>query len=92
MPNNFLFKWFKEEVGKDAIDEYFIRVLLTLIAPLSEAHGFLVKDLEQRLQNWDGSGGPKAKAGQIADVLLTHLPPLIPVKFPRNYIYKSKYY
>ncbi|KAK9752450.1 PH domain [Popillia japonica] len=71
--------WFKEEVGKDDVDECSIRFLLGLITPLAEAHGFLVKDLEQRLQNWDGSGGPKAKAGQIADVLLTHLPPLIPI-------------
>jgi len=53
--------------------------LLQLIGPLAQAHGSLVKDLEQRLQGWDGRGGPKATAGKIADVLLAHLPPLLPV-------------
>ncbi|KRT83809.1 hypothetical protein AMK59_4306, partial [Oryctes borbonicus] len=70
--------WFKEEVGKDNVDDCSIKVLLDLITPLADAHGFLVKDLEHRLQNWDGSG-PNAKVGQIVDVLLTHLPPLIPI-------------
>ncbi|XP_044268600.1 FERM, ARHGEF and pleckstrin domain-containing protein 1-like isoform X1 [Tribolium madens] len=70
--------WFRDEVGKEEPDE--CSILLTLIAPLAQAHGHLVKDLEQRLQGWDGRGGPRATTSQkIADVLLTHLPPLLPI-------------
>lgn len=72
------FQWFRDEVGREEPEE--CSILLTLVAPLAQAHGLLVKDLEQRLQGWDGKGGPKAAATQrIADVLLTHLPPLLPV-------------
>lgn len=70
-------KWFRDEVGKEEPEE--CSILLTLIAPLAHAHGLLAHDLEQRVQNWDGRGGPKAATGRIADVLLTHLPPLLPV-------------
>ena len=77
LTNNY-FQWFRDEVGKEEPDE--CSILLTLIAPLAQAHGQLVKDLEQRLQGWDGKGGPRATSSQrIADVLLTHLPPLLPV-------------
>ncbi|KAJ8946052.1 hypothetical protein NQ314_008988 [Rhamnusium bicolor] len=69
--------WFRDEVGKEEPEE--CQILLSLIAPLAQAHGLLVKDLEQRLQGWDGRGGPKAIAGRIADVLLAHLPPLLPI-------------
>ncbi|KAF5271311.1 hypothetical protein FQA39_LY08109 [Lamprigera yunnana] len=69
--------WFRDEVAKDEPEECLI--LLTLIAPLAQAHGLLIRDLEQRLQNWDGQGGPKSMSGRVADVLLTHLPPLLPV-------------
>ncbi|KAK5646053.1 hypothetical protein RI129_004517 [Pyrocoelia pectoralis] len=69
--------WFRDEVAKDEPEE--CSMLLTLIAPLAQAHGLLVRDLEQRLQNWDGQGGPKSVSGRIADVLLTHLPPLLPI-------------
>lgn len=78
------FKWFRDEVGKEEPDE--CSTLLTLIAPLAQAHGLLVKDLEQRLQSWDGIGGPKASQGHIADVLLAHLPPLLPVRNTCNLI------
>lgn len=70
-------KWFRDEVGKEEPEE--CSILLTLIAPLSQAHGLLVSDLEQRLQGWEGRGGPRATPGRIADVLLAHLPPLLPV-------------
>lgn len=73
----FLLKWFRDEVGKEEPEE--CSILLTLIAPLAEAHGLLVRDLEQRLQGWEGRGGPRATPGRIADVLLAHLPPLLPV-------------
>lgn len=73
----FLLQWFRDEVGKEEPDE--CQILLSLIAPLALAHGHLVKDLEQRLQGWDGKGGPRNTAGRIADVLLAHLPPLLPV-------------
>ncbi|KAK4879607.1 hypothetical protein RN001_007753 [Aquatica leii] len=69
--------WFRDEVAKDEPEE--CAILITLIAPLAQAHGLLVRDLEQRLQNWDGQGGPKSVSGRIADVLLTHLPPLLPI-------------
>nr|XP_023024432.1 FERM, ARHGEF and pleckstrin domain-containing protein 2 isoform X2 [Leptinotarsa decemlineata] len=69
--------WFRDEVGKEEPEE--CQILLSLIAPLAQAHGLLVKDLEQRLQGWDGRGGPRAVAGRIADVLLAHLPPLLPI-------------
>ncbi|KAJ8920883.1 hypothetical protein NQ315_015676 [Exocentrus adspersus] len=69
--------WFRDEVGKEEPEE--CQILLSLIAPLAQAHGLLVRDLEQRLQGWDGRGGPKAIAGRIADVLLAHLPPLLPI-------------
>lgn len=70
-------QWFRDEVGKEEPEE--CSILLTLIAPLAQAHGLLVKDLEQRLQGWEGRGGPRATPGRIADVLLAHLPPLLPV-------------
>lgn len=69
--------WFRDEVSKEEPEE--CSILLQLIGPLAQAHGSLVKDLEQRLQGWDGRGGPKATAGKIADVLLAHLPPLLPI-------------
>ncbi|XP_018572731.1 FERM, ARHGEF and pleckstrin domain-containing protein 1 isoform X2 [Anoplophora glabripennis] len=69
--------WFRDEVGKEEPEE--CQILLSLIAPLAQAHGLLVRDLEQRLQGWDGRGGPRAIAGRIADVLLAHLPPLLPI-------------
>ncbi|XP_025835482.1 FERM, ARHGEF and pleckstrin domain-containing protein 1-like isoform X2 [Agrilus planipennis] len=69
--------WFRDEVGKEEPEE--CSILLTLIAPLAQAHGILVRDLEQRLQNWDGRGGPKTSTEGVADVLLTHLPPLLPI-------------
>jgi FERM/RhoGEF/pleckstrin domain protein 2 len=70
--------WFRDEVGKEEPEE--CSILLTLVAPLAQAHGQLVKDLEQRLQGWDGRGGPRAASSQrIADVLLAHLPPLLPI-------------
>nr|CAI5841542.1 unnamed protein product [Callosobruchus analis] len=69
--------WFRNEVGKEQPEE--CQILLSLIAPLAQAHGMLVKDLEQRLQGWDTRGGPRAVAGRIADVLLAHLPPLLPI-------------
>lgn len=75
---NSFFQWFRDEVGKEEPEE--CQILLSLIAPLAQAHGLLVKDLEQRLQGWDGRGGPRAVAGRIADVLLAHLPPLLPVR------------
>uniref|UniRef100_A0AAR5PQZ0 Moesin/ezrin/radixin homolog 1 n=2 Tax=Dendroctonus ponderosae TaxID=77166 RepID=A0AAR5PQZ0_DENPD len=68
--------WFRDEVSKEEPEE--CSILMSLIPPLAQAHGSLVKDLEQRLQGWDGKGGPKAAAGRIADVLLAHLPPLLP--------------
>ncbi|XP_017768724.1 PREDICTED: FERM, RhoGEF and pleckstrin domain-containing protein 1 [Nicrophorus vespilloides] len=68
--------WFREEVGKE-VEE--CSILLSLIAPLAQAHAVLVKDLEQRLLSWEGRGGPKAAPGRIADVLLAHLPPLLPI-------------
>lgn len=71
------FQWFRDEVSKEEPEE--CSILLQLIGPLAQAHGSLVKDLEQRLHGWDGRGGPKATAGKIADVLLAHLPPLLPV-------------
>lgn len=55
--------------------------MLMQIAPLVQAHGSLVHDLEQRLKNWEGSGGPKSANGRVADILLTHLPPILPVSF-----------
>lgn len=65
-------------MGKEEAEE--CSILLSLISPLAQAHGLLVKDLEQRLQGWDGRGGPRAANNQrIADVLLAHLPPLLPV-------------
>lgn len=54
-------------------------MLLGLVAPLAHAHAQLVKDLDQRMKNWEGQGGPKNNSGKIADVLLTHLPPLLTV-------------
>lgn len=75
-------QWFREEVGKEEPEE--CSILLTLISPLAQAHGLLVRDLEQRVQNWDGRGGPKATSGRIADVLLAHLPPLLPVSILRD--------
>ncbi|KAJ8968403.1 hypothetical protein NQ317_002348, partial [Molorchus minor] len=69
--------WFRDEVGKEEPEE--CQILLSLIAPLALAHGSLVKDLEQRLQGWDGRGGPKASQGRIADVLLAHIPPLLTI-------------
>ncbi|KAL1490433.1 hypothetical protein ABEB36_013128 [Hypothenemus hampei] len=69
--------WFREEVSKEEPEE--CSILLTLIAKLAEAHGFLVKDLELRLRGWDGRGGPNASSWKIADVLLAHLPPLLPI-------------
>ncbi|CAG9865426.1 unnamed protein product [Phyllotreta striolata] len=69
--------WFREEVGKEEPEE--CQILLSLIAPLAQAHGLLVKDLEQRLHGWDTKGGPRATTGRIADVLLVHLPPLLPI-------------
>lgn len=54
-------------------------MLLTLISPLANAHGQLVRDLEQRLQAWEGRGGFKGDTQRVGDVLLTHLPPLLPV-------------
>ncbi|XP_066157423.1 FERM, ARHGEF and pleckstrin domain-containing protein 1 isoform X3 [Euwallacea fornicatus] len=68
---------FREEVSKEEPEE--CSILLSLIAPLAQAHGFLVEDLKQRLGGWDGMGGAKATAGKIADVLLAHLPPLLPI-------------
>nr|CAI5841543.1 unnamed protein product [Callosobruchus analis] len=50
--------WFRNEVGKEQPEE--CQILLSLIAPLAQAHGMLVKDLEQRLQGWDTRGGPRA--------------------------------
>lgn len=69
--------WFRDEVSKEEPEE--CSILLSLIAPLAQAHSLLVRDLEQRLHGWDGRGGPKATAGRIADVLLAHLPPLLPI-------------
>lgn len=69
--------WFRDEIGKEEPEE--CQILLSLITPLAQAHGLLVKDLEQRLQGWDSTGGPRAAAGRIADVLLAHLPPLLPI-------------
>ncbi|XP_076270465.1 FERM, ARHGEF and pleckstrin domain-containing protein 2-like [Rhynchophorus ferrugineus] len=70
--------WFKDEVSKEEPEE--CSILLSLIAPLAQAHGVLVRDLEQRLHGWEGRGGPKSStAGRIADVLLAHLPPLLPI-------------
>lgn len=72
-------------MGKEEPEE--CSILLTLIAPLAQAHGLLVKDLEQRLHNWDTKGGPRAAGSQrIADVLLAHLPPLLPVSYTLNNI------
>lgn len=53
--------------------------MLQLISPLAQAHSSLVKDLEKRMHGWDSKGGPRAPSGRIADVLLAHLPPLLPV-------------
>lgn len=72
-------QWFRDEVAKEEPDE--CSILLTLISPLAQAHGLLIRDLEQRLHNWEGLGGPRATTGRIADVLLTHLPPLLPVSY-----------
>ncbi|XP_050504892.1 FERM, ARHGEF and pleckstrin domain-containing protein 1-like isoform X1 [Diabrotica virgifera virgifera] len=71
--------WFRDEVGKEEPEE--CQILLSLIAPLAQAHGLLVKDLEKRLKSWDIKGGPRAvpMAEKIADVLLAHLPPLLPI-------------
>ncbi|CAH0557314.1 unnamed protein product [Brassicogethes aeneus] len=70
--------WFKDEVGKEESEE--CSNLFDLIGKLARAHNLLVKDLEQSLLNWDGRGGPKATStGKIADVLLTHLPPILPI-------------
>ncbi|XP_045470375.1 FERM, ARHGEF and pleckstrin domain-containing protein 2-like [Harmonia axyridis] len=69
--------WFRNDVGKLEIEE--CESLLTLIQPLAEAHGQLLKDLEHRIHGWDGKGGWKSSQGRIADVLLAHLPPLIPL-------------
>ncbi|CAG9834087.1 unnamed protein product [Diabrotica balteata] len=71
--------WFRDEVGKEEPEE--CQILLSLIAPLAQAHGLLVKDLEKRLKSWDIKGGPRAvpMAEKVADVLLAHLPPLLPI-------------
>lgn len=73
----FLLQWFRDEVAKEEPEE--CSILLSLIAPLAQAHGLLIRDLEQRMHGWEGKGGPKAASGKIADVLLAHLPPLLPV-------------
>ncbi|XP_056647622.1 FERM, ARHGEF and pleckstrin domain-containing protein 2-like [Diorhabda sublineata] len=71
--------WFRDEIGREEPEE--CQILLSLIAPLAQAHGLLVKDLEKRLKGWDIKGGPRAipSAEKIADVLLAHLPPLLPI-------------
>ncbi|XP_044752124.1 FERM, ARHGEF and pleckstrin domain-containing protein 2 isoform X1 [Coccinella septempunctata] len=67
--------WFRDDVGRLAVEE--CESLLTLIKPLAEAHGSLLKDLENRIHGWDCKGGWRSSQGKIADVLLAHLPPLI---------------
>lgn len=64
-------------------------MLLTLISPLASAHGQLVRDLEQRLQSWEGRGDKiqKNENQRVGDVLLTHLPPLLPVSISRIYVF-----
>ncbi|GLV37815.1 Chondrocyte-derived ezrin-like domain containing protein [Carabus blaptoides fortunei] len=69
--------WFREEVASEKPAE--CNLLLTLISPLANAHGQLVRDLEQRLQAWEGRGGFKGDTQRVGDVLLTHLPPLLPL-------------
>ncbi|KAK9888830.1 hypothetical protein WA026_001052 [Henosepilachna vigintioctopunctata] len=69
--------WFREEVGRGAVEE--CNPLLLLMKQLAKAHESLCRDLQIRIQGWEGRGGPKAEQGKIADVLLTHLVPLIPL-------------
>lgn len=75
----FVFQWFRDEIGKEIPEG--CTILLSLIAPLAHAHGLLVQDLEHRIFSWDGTGGPRSSSGKIADVLLAHIPPLLPVSY-----------
>lgn len=69
--------WFRNEVCREEPEECML--LLNMTASLSKAHGLLIRDLELRLQNWENRKGFKTGHGKIADILLTHLPPLLPV-------------
>ncbi|KAL3280914.1 hypothetical protein HHI36_004141 [Cryptolaemus montrouzieri] len=69
--------WFRDDVGREAPAE--CEALLSLVKPLAEAHYSLLKGLEDRILDWEGRGAARATPGKIADVLLAHLPPLIPL-------------
>lgn len=66
---------FRTETSKSSLTEF--DALFSLIKLMTEGHEQLLKNLEQRLQEWDVKG--KAALCKIADVLLKHLPPLMPI-------------